>query len=65
VKDFSSLRYLLKEPGQAIYCTGQVSIDATIYDLGKLRCNLCGEVFTAQAPGNKTGRDYDASAMVP
>ncbi len=38
-------------------------IVATIYDLEKLRCNLCGEVFTAQAPGNKTGRVYDASAM--
>jgi hypothetical protein len=55
--------YRLKKPGQAIYFTGQVPIDATIYDLEKLRCNLCGMVFTAQAPGNKTGRDYDASAM--
>jgi transposase len=55
--------YRLKNPGQAIYFTGQVPINATIYDLEKLRCNLCGEVFTAQAPGNKTGRDYDASAM--
>ena len=55
--------YQLKNPGQVIYFTGQVPIDAIIYDLEKLRCNLCGEVFTAQAPGNKTGRDYDASAM--
>ena len=55
--------YQLKNPGQTIYFTGQVPIDAIIYDLEKLRCSLCGEVFTAQAPGNKTGRDYDASAM--
>jgi hypothetical protein len=52
-----------QKPGQTICFTGQVPIDATIYELEKLQCNLCGEVFSAQAPGNKTGRDYDASAM--
>jgi len=55
--------YQLKKPGQVICFTGQVPINATIYELEKLRCNLCGMVFTAQAPDNKTGRDYDASAM--
>jgi transposase len=55
--------YRLGKPGQVICFTGQVPINATIYKLEKLRCNLCGEVFTAQAPGGKTGRDYDASAM--
>lgn len=55
--------YRLRKPGQVICFTGQVPINATIYELEKLRCNLCGEVFTAQAPGGKTGRDYDASAM--
>jgi transposase len=55
--------YQLQKPGQTIYFTGQVPINATIHELEKLRCNLCGMVFTAQAPDNKTGRDYDASAM--
>lgn len=55
--------YRLKKPGRVICFVGQVPIDAIIYELEKLRCNLCGEVFTAQAPGNKAGRDYDASAM--
>jgi len=55
--------YRLKNPGRVICFTGQIPIDATIYELEKFRCNLCGMVFTAQAPGNKTGRDYDASAM--
>lgn len=55
--------YRLKQPGQVICFTGQVPIHATLYELEKLRCNLCGMVFTANAPGNKTGRDYDAAAM--
>ena len=55
--------YRLKQPGHVICFTGQVPINATVYELEKLRCNLCGEVFTANAPGDKTGRDYDATAM--
>lgn len=55
--------YQLKQPGRVIFFTGQVPINATIYELEKLRCNLCGEVFTANAPGDKTGRDYDVCAM--
>lgn len=55
--------YRLKQPGQVICFTGQVPINATIYELEKLRCNLCGEIFTANVPGDKTGRDYDAGAM--
>jgi len=55
--------YRLKQPGQVICFTGQVPIHATIYELEKFRCNLCGEVFTATAPSDKTGRDYDTSAM--
>jgi len=55
--------YRLKKPGQVICFTGQVPINATVYELEKLRCNLCGMVFTANAPDHKTGRDYDASAM--
>jgi len=55
--------YRLKKPGQVICFTGQVPINATVYELEKLRCNLCGMVFTANAPGHITGKDYDASAM--
>ncbi len=55
--------YRQKQPGRVICFTGHAPIQATVYELEKLRCNLCGKVFTAQAPGNKTGRHYDASAM--
>ena len=54
--------YPMKKPGIAIYLKGQPPIDATIYNLEKLRCNLCGEVFTAGAPDGITGKHYDETA---
>jgi len=35
---------------------------AKIYELDKLRCNLCGEVFTAQPPENVGSEKYDETA---
>lgn len=55
--------YRQKTPGYVIYFTGQAPIGATVYETEKLRCNLCGAIFTAQAPEERTGRDYDASAV--
>jgi len=42
--------YPLKEPGRLVRMRGQAPIAATVYELEKLRCNLCGEVFTANPP---------------
>ena len=42
--------------------TGQAPLTATIYQLQKLRCHLCGEVFTATAPAEAGDRKYDATA---
>jgi hypothetical protein len=39
-----------KAPGVLVRITGQPPLSATIYQLQKLRCHLCGEVFTAAAP---------------
>lgn len=55
--------YRQKKPGVVIHFTGHAPIKATVYETEKLRCNLCGEVFTAQAPDNRNGRTYDPSAM--
>ncbi len=55
--------YRQKKPGCVISFTGHAPVKATVYEMEKLRCNLCGMVFTATAPDNKTGRYYDASAM--
>ena len=54
--------YEMGRPGVLVRLVGQSPIQAKIYELQKLRCNLCGEVFTAQAPqGIGTGK-YDATA---
>jgi transposase len=51
-----------KVPGVLIRITGQPPLTATIYQLQKLRCHLCGEVFTAAAPQEAGERKYDATA---
>jgi transposase len=37
-------------------------LQATVYELQKLRCGLCGEVFTAPPPTEAGGQKYDAAA---
>ena len=41
---------------------GQAPLAATVYELENLRCNLCGEVFTAEAPEGVGTEKYDAAA---
>ena len=41
---------------------GQAPIAATVYELEKLRCHLCGKVFTAAAPEGAGEKKYDESA---
>ena len=53
--------YLLSEPGLLVRMRGQAPIAATVYELQKLRCNLCGEVFTAKAPASLGEEKYDAT----
>jgi transposase len=51
--------YALSRPGVLIRFIGQPPVAATIYELQKLRCNLCGQIFTAQAPPAAEGEKYD------
>ena len=37
-------------------------LQATVYECDRLRCNLCGEVFTAAAPPGVGEQKYDESA---
>jgi len=54
--------YKLNVPARLVRLRGQAPILGKIWELDRLRCNTCGEVFTAQAP-DEVGRDkYDASA---
>ena len=58
--------YLLAEPGRLVRITGMAPLGATVYECARLRCNLCGEVFTAPAPEGVGAVRYDetASSMV-
>ena len=49
-------------PGVLVRLVGQSPIQAKIYELQKLRCNLCGIVFTAQSPDGVGEEKYDATA---
>src|SRR5262249_55179479 len=51
-----------KAPGVLVRITGQPPLAATIYQLQKLRCHLCGQVFTATAPEEAGSQKYDATA---
>jgi transposase len=51
-----------KAPGVLVRITGQPPLAARIYELQKLRCHLCGEVFTAPAPKEAGEGKYAATA---
>src|SRR5437667_7297376 len=53
----------MNEPRSLIRIIGQAPVEATVYELEALRCNLCGEVFTAPPPAGVGTEKYDASAV--
>jgi len=54
--------YRQKDPAVRIRVVGQVPLQATVYQLERLRCNLCGVVFEAKAPEGVGDKKYDESA---
>lgn len=58
--------YLMERPAVRIRVTGGAPIEATVFEQERLRCNACGEVFTARAPPEAEGERYDkrAAAMI-
>lgn len=58
--------YPLKEPAVRVRIIGQAPVQATVYELARLRCNLCQEVYAAPAPAQmgETKRDETAASMV-
>jgi hypothetical protein len=51
-----------KPPGVVVRITGQAPLGATVYQLQKLRCGLCGKIFTAELPEAAGTQKYDAKA---
>src|SRR5579863_899861 len=58
--------YEQKEPKTLVRIVGQAPLAATVYELERLRCNACGQVFTAEEPAGVGPEKYDetASAMI-
>lgn len=58
--------YTQKEPRALVRIVGQAPLAATVYELERLRCNACGQVFTAEEPAGVGPEKYDetASAMI-
>ena len=54
--------YRQKKPKTLIRITGQPPLEATVYEMEQLRCNGCGQVFTAEAPVEAGEEKYDESA---
>jgi len=54
--------YEVARPGVLVRIVGQAPVQARVYELQKLRCNLCGKVFTAQAPEGVGAEKYDATS---
>jgi transposase len=54
--------YPLEPPAVLVRITGMAPLGARVYACDRLRCNLCGEVYTAAAPAGVGSEKYDASA---
>jgi transposase len=54
--------YAQRDAGVLVRIVGQAPLAATVYQLEKLRCNLCGEVFTADPPEGVGPEKYDATS---
>jgi len=52
--------YEIKEPQKVVRITGNAPLSATVYEMQRLRCNLCGEIFTADTPEGVGEQKYDA-----
>ena len=55
--------YPLRDPKVLLRIHGQAPIAATQYELERLRCHSCGDVFTAAAPEGVGEKKYDATAV--
>lgn len=53
--------YEQPKPGVLIRLVGQAPIGAKVYRLQKLRCHLCGKVFTARPPEGVGSEKYDVT----
>ena len=54
--------YDTKKPSTIVRITGQPPLAAKVYEIERLRCSLCGKVFTAKAPEGLGDEKYDSAS---
>jgi transposase len=54
--------YTQRQPKTLVRVVGQAPVEATVYEMERLRCNACGQVFTAKEPEDIGPDKYDATA---
>ena len=54
--------YRLKQPAVLVRIRGVAPLKGTVYEMQRLRCNACGQVFTAPAPEGVGQQKYDETA---
>lgn len=54
--------YHQHEPKVRVRIVGQAPLTATVFEMERLRCNACGQVFTADEPDDIGADKYDATA---
>ena len=54
--------YTQRQPKTLVRVVGQAPVEATVYEMERLRCNACGQVFTAEEPEGIGPDKYDATA---
>ena len=54
--------YTQRQPKMLVRVVGQAPVEATVFELERMRCNACGQVFTAEEPEGVGPEKYDATA---
>jgi hypothetical protein len=54
--------YAQSEPAVLVRVKGMAPLRATVYEMDRLRCHLCGKVFTAETPEGVGTEKYDETA---
>ena len=55
--------YRQQEPAALIRFVGRPPLEATVFAMERLRCNACGQVFTAAEPERAGSEKYDVTAV--
>jgi transposase len=53
--------YTQRQPKTLVRVVGQAPLEATVIEMERLRCNACGQVFTAEEPEGIAPDKYDAT----